>query len=318
MINTKMHRLVEEYLSLRRGLGFSLETPALCLRSLARYAQQIGHRGPLTVDLATRWALATRSTDPAQPARRLIHVRSFARHLVLLDPATEVPSVGLLGKVPRRKQPHIYSDKEIAALLQKAGQMLPHRGLRPRTYTAFFALLASTGLRLSEACSLNCQDVDLDRSLLTIRGSKFRKSRVVALHPTTTQALIQYVAVRDAVTFQGPTDAFFCTDAVPRLSPAAVKRTFARFRHQLGWTGQGRARRPRLHDMRHTFAVRRLLRWYQEDANIGQKLLALSTYLGHAKVTDTYWYLSAVPELMAIASQRFERPVHQQNREVAL
>jgi integrase len=190
--------LVEEYLSLRRGLGFSLETPALCLRSLARYSEQIGHRGPLTIDLATRWALATRSTDPAQPARRLVHVRSFARHLVLLDPATEVPSVGLLGKVPRRKQPHIYSDKEVAALLQKAGQMLPHRGLRPRTYTAFFALLACTGLRLSEACSLNCQDVDLDRSVLTIRGSKFRKSRLVTLHPTTTQALIQYIAIRDA------------------------------------------------------------------------------------------------------------------------
>jgi integrase len=166
---------VEEYLALRRGLGFDRETPAWYLRSLARYAEQVGHRGPITVDLATRWALATRSKDPAQAARRLKSIRPFIQHRALIDRGTEIPTSDLLGRIPRRKQPHIYSDAEIAAMLEQAGHMLPRRGLNPKTYVTFFSLLLSTGLRLSEACHLTCSDVDLDRGLLTIRGSKFRK-----------------------------------------------------------------------------------------------------------------------------------------------
>src|SRR5262245_53248757 len=146
MKNSSMLDWIEEYLSLRRGLGFSLETPECYLRSLAEFAEQVEHRGPLTIDLATRWAPATKSRDPAQPARRLMAVRSFARHRFLIDPANEIPPPCVLGRVPRRKQAHIYGDKEIAALLQEAGKMLPRNGLRPRTYVAFFSLLISTGL----------------------------------------------------------------------------------------------------------------------------------------------------------------------------
>lgn len=298
---------VEEYLAFRRGLGFDLETPAWYLRSLARYAEQVGHCGPITVDLATRWALKTRSKDPAHAARRLKIIRPFVRHRALIDPATEIPPSDLLGRLLRRKQPHIYSDIEIAALLDQASHMLPRGGLSPRTYVTFFSLLISTGLRLSEACHLTCSDVDLGRGLLTIRGSKFRKSRWVPLHPSTTLALTRYTAFRDAAVHDDHSGFFFRTKRVSRLTPAAVEKAFARIRHRLGWSAQGRARRPRLHDCRHTFTVRRLVRWYDEGADVGQKILALSNYLGHAKVTDTYWYLTGVPELMAIASQRFER-----------
>src|SRR5258708_6098568 len=132
---------VEEYLDFRRGLGFALKSPAWQLRSFARYAEQVGHCGPITIDLATRWALLSRSKDPAQPARRLAIIRSLAQHRALIDPATEVPPPGLLGRVPRRKQPHIYSDVELADLLHEAGQLLPRDGLRPKTYVAFFSLL---------------------------------------------------------------------------------------------------------------------------------------------------------------------------------
>jgi integrase len=297
--------LVVEYLALRRGLGFDLETPRWLLLDFARYADRINHRGSVTVDLAVRWALSSRSSDPSQAARRLSAVRQFARHRLAFDPATEVPPVGLLGHAPRRKQPHLYSDAEIAALLRECSLLRPRGGLRPKTYLAFFSLLAATGLRLSEACRLACRDVDLSEGLLTIREGKFRKSRLVPLHPTGAQALARYATQRDAFRDAPRSESFFRTDQAPALKRAAVEKTFSRLRDRLGWTSHGRARRPRIHDLRHTFAVRRLLRWYQEGADVDRKILALATYLGHAKVTDTYWYLSAVPELMTLPAQRF-------------
>lgn len=311
MTDSSLRAHVEEYLSFRRGLGFDLGSAACHLRSFAQYAEQTGHRGPITVDLARRWALRSRSREPAQAVRRLAMIRVFARHRALIDPATEIPPAGLLGRAQRRKQPHIYSDAEIWSLLQQAGRMRPRGALCAKTYVAFFALLLSTGLRLSEACRLTCHDVDLDRGLLTIRESKFRKSRYVPLHPSTTRALTRYAADRDAVVPGDPSSFFFRTQRVPRLMPDTVQKAFGCIRRRLGWTAQGRARRPRIHDTRHTFAVRRLQRWYEEGVDVGQKMLALSTYLGHAKVTDTYWYLTGVPELLAIASQRFERQAQQ-------
>lgn len=166
---------VEEYLGFRRGLGFDLGSTAWHLRDFARYAERVGHSGPITLDLATRWALLSRSREPAQAARRLAVIRLFAQHRALIDPATEIPPAGLFRRVPRRKQPHIYSNPEILSLLQQARQMRPRAGLAARTYVTFFSLLLSTGLRLSEACRLACSDVDLNRGLLTIRETKFRK-----------------------------------------------------------------------------------------------------------------------------------------------
>ena len=238
-------------------------------------------------------------------------VRQFARHRALVDPTTEVPPVGFLGRIPRRPPPHIYSESEVAALLQQASRLLPRHGLRPATYVAYFALLVSTGLRLSEACRLTTDDVDRVNGILTIRKTKFRKSRLVPLHPTTTQALARYANRRDACRAAPRSEYFFRTEHSPRLGRDAVEKTFGRIKQRLGWTGHGRTRQPRIHDLRHTFVTRRLLGWYQNGADVDHKILALATYLGHAKVTDTYWYCTAVPELLASTSQRFERFTHQ-------
>ncbi|HVS48335.1 MAG TPA: tyrosine-type recombinase/integrase [Candidatus Dormibacteraeota bacterium] len=307
-----MLHLVEEYLAFRRGLGFDLESAGWKLRDFGRYADRVAHQGPLTTDLAVQWALSSHSSDPAHAGRRLSVLRPFARHRAAFDPGTEIPPVGLLGPRGRRKQPHVYEDQEVAALLEQASLLLPRGGLRPRTYVAYFSLLASTGLRLSEACHLAPGDVDLVHGILTVRESKFRKSRLVPLHPTATEALLRYAAFRDACREAPPSRGFFHTHRAAVLTRAAVQTTFASLRKRLGWTAHGRARRPRIHDLRHTFVVRRLQRWYEDGAELDRKIHALATYLGHAKVTDTYWYLSAIPELMAITSQRFERFARQQ------
>ena len=310
MTPPSFHRLVDDYLIARRGLGFSLETPEWLLRGFASHADRIGHSGPLTIELMVQWAQASQSSNPAQAVRRLAVVRQLARHRALFDPATEVPPVGLLGRISRRPPPHIYTESEVAALLQQASRLLPRQGLRPTTYVAYFALLVSTGLRLSEACRLTTDDVDLVNGILSIRETKFRKSRLVPLHPTTTRALIRYADRRDACRAASRSEHFFRTEHSPRLTRDAVEKTFSRLKQRLGWTGHGRTRAPRIHDLRHTFVTRRLLRWYQDGADVDHKILALSTYLGHAKVTDTYWYCTAVPELLASTAQRFERFAH--------
>lgn len=299
---------IADYLALRRSLGFRLETPGMLLASFARYAEQIGHRGPVTTELAVAWALQTASEDPAAAARRLAPVRVFARHQAALDGVTEIPPKGILGGVPRtRPQPHIYSDEEITELLEECRRLTPHGGLRASTYVTLFGLLACTGLRLAEVCRLTCADVDLDAGLLTVIQTKFHKSRFVALHPTAVQALQVYAADRDARVGAPSTDRFFRTDRTDHMKPDTVQKTFSRIRQRLGWTAQGRARRPRIHDFRHTFAVRRLLAWSLEGADVDTKMLALSVYLGHAKPSETYWYLTGVPELLAITSRRFEQ-----------
>jgi integrase len=302
--------LVDEYLAFKRGLGFELKSRSWMLRDFGRYADQTDHQGHITIDLAVRWALSTRSTrstDPGHAAVRLSTVAMFARHCALFDAATEVPPAGLLGRASRtRKQPHIYSNAEITALLRQASLLEPRKGLRPKTYVTLFSLLLSTGLRLSEACRLACRDTDLVAGVITVREGKFRKSRFVPLHPSATQALADYAAHRDKCRAAPRSEYFFRSERAPALTKPAVDWTFRSLREHLGWSAQGRARRPRIHDMRHTFAVRRLVKWYQEGASLDGKIVSLATYLGHAKPSATYWYLSAVPELMAIASERFE------------
>ena len=297
---------VEDFLTMRSELGFNIENQSWLLRDFARYTERVDHCGPITIDLAVRWAVSPCAGDPARAERRLGVVRRFARHRVVFEPETEVPPVGFIGHTRRRQQPHVYSDAEVSALLKECSRLLPRNGLRPTTYVAFFSLLASTGLRLSEARRLECRDVDLADGLLLVRESKFRKSRLVPLHPTTAQALADYAARRDAFRKAPRSEFFFRTGRAPALQRAAVEKTFSRLRDRLGWSSPGRTRPPRIHDLRHTFAVRRLLCWYEEGVEVDRKLLALATYLGHAKVTDMYWYLSAVPELLAVTSVRFE------------
>lgn len=295
---------VQEYLKFRRSCGYQLEAPGKELMLFARYAALVGHKGPLTTELAVRWAKLPQDANPRYWATRYDIVRRFAEYRFLFDPATEIPPKGLLGPSKRRLSPHIYSDGEIAAFLQAASQLAPTDGLHPHTYVTLFGLLVSTGLRISEALNLSRQDAGLETGVLTIKETKFRKSRLVPVHPSTLQALRRYSKFRDSYHPGSRSKMFFLAEKGTPLNYRGVLYVFIKLRRELGWRGADR--KPRIHDFRHTFAVRRLLKWYEEGANLDQKILALSTYLGHAQVTDTYWYLSAVPELLAIVSEKFE------------
>lgn len=297
--------LVEKYLALRRRLGFGLVTQGHMLLAFASHADRVAPGGPLTVALAVQWAASCRSRDPSAATRRLDVVRGFAQHRALFDPTTEVPPLGLLGPRYRRKPPHVYSADEIAALLRAAAGLRPVGGLRPRTFVTLFGLLAATGMRVSEARRLACRDVDLRAGVVTVREGKFRKSRLVPLHPSVLAALRRYEA--DRCRAAPRSEHFFRTERLAVLSRMAVQATFAKLRRRLGWTAEGRARLPRIQDLRHAFVVRRVLRWHEQGADVDRRMAHLATYLGHAKVTDTYWYLTAVPELMALTARRFER-----------
>lgn len=301
---TMLHR-AEKYLAYRRDLGFQLRSEGRLLRNFARYADAQGYRGPLTTELAVRWARLPDTSAPLYWARRLEVVRCFARYLAISEPRTEIPAQGLLGSAHRRTPPYIYEETEITAMLRAARALRPSNGLRPRTYATLLGLLASAGLRISEPLRLARSDFDTRRDLLAINETKFHKSRLVPLHPSTAQALRDYAAFRDGVHPHPQADTFFVTDRGTPLRYSTVRQTFRRLcRTSLPVRTNGRM--PRLHDLRHTFACRRLLRWYEEGADVQHAVAALSTYLGHGKVSDTYWYLTATPELLGQAAARFE------------
>jgi integrase len=301
---------VEAYLATRRRLGFQLRIEGGELQRFARFADASGHRGPVTVELALRWAQTAERSSRLYRARRIETVRCFARHQVLLEPATEIPPARILGPAHRRTQPHIYSQDEITRLLALAARLRSRKGLRARTYVAILSLLACTGLRISEALRLQLMDVDLDAGLLTVRETKFHKSRLVPLHASASAALRGYVAHRDRVQHRWPGASLFISEAGRRLAYTTVRTTFRELTDRVVARVPSR-RRPRLHDLRHTFACRCLLRWIREGVDVHERIAALSTYLGHAKVSDTYWYLTGVPELMAITASRFELFAHE-------
>lgn len=299
-----MVTLVEDYLAQRRILGFRLRIEGQQLLSFARFADATGHRGPITVDLVVRWAMLPSERPRRFPARRLDCVRPFARYCAAFDPATEVPARGLLGPARQRPRHHIYTDAEVAALVASARRLAPANGLRPSTYTTFFGLLAASGLRVTEALRLTRTDVDFAGGVLTIRATKFRKSRLVPLHTTTTAALQAYAEHRDRAVPRPMAPTFFVSVRGTPLAYSTVRTVFRRLSHALGWATH--SPRPRIHDLRHTFACRRLQQWYEDGVDVAPRVAALATYLGHAKVTDTYWYLTGTPELLALAAARFE------------
>jgi integrase len=299
---------VRQYLRERRHLGFELRSMEYALRSFASYA---GDRRPLTVELMAEWARRDhpRSSDPRTWARRLKLLRPFLRWLQQFEPRTEVPADAVFGRIGGRTAPHIYTEQEIVDLLAAARHIGPC-DLRGATYEALFGLLASTGLRVSEAVRLLDSDVDLKNGILTVRRTKFAKSRQVPMHPSTTQALRGYRRLRDPQIEVTEDTPFFVGWRGRRrgqmLGRRQVDRVFRQLCTQLGWANRGTHHAPRVHDVRHTFVVRRMLAWHADGTDIDQAMLGLSTYVGHAMVTNTYWYLSAVPELMELAAKRFE------------
>lgn len=292
---------VEEYIELRRVLGYRSRAPERLLRGFADRLDAAGHQGPIRLEASLEWAAAG-SGDPRHPARRLTVIRGFLRHLSALDGSTQVPPPGLLGPSFRRRQPHVYSDAEIVDLMTAAAGLGPVGGLRPHCYATLFGLLACTGLRIAEALALTVDDVDLTTGMLTVRAGKRGRTRLVPLHPSALPPLRRYAARR--APYGG--EAFFRTDRSDHVSYNAAASTFTRLRQRLGWTTTSRTQLPRIHDLRHRMVVRRIQTWHAQGVDVDAKIPALATYLGHVQVSDVYWYLSAVPELMDIISTRFE------------
>lgn len=299
-----MVALVEEYLAHRRSLGFALRIDGRQLLNFACFADASGHSGPLTTDLVVCWVMQPSRRPRQFPARRLDTIRPFAQYRAAFDPETEVPPRGLLGRARRRPIHHIYTPTEVVALVSAAAELPSAKGLRPATYFTLFGLLAASGLRVSEALRLTRADADLPAGVLTIRSTKFRKSRLVPLHQTTTEALRAYADQRDRAVPHPAAATFFVSARGAALPYSTVRTVFRGLRAELGW--ETLAPPPRIHDMRHTFACRRLEQWYVSGVDLAPRVAALATYLGHAKVSDTYWYLTGTPELLALAVTRFE------------
>lgn len=292
-------KAIEFYLEQRQRLGFVMRDAGWILRGLARYAVEKGHRGPLTNQLALAWAQAPRQASPFWWAYRLDAVRRFASFWRAFDPRTQVPPSGVFGPSRRRRAPHIYTAQEIQLLMTAASAL---GAPQSDTFQTLLGLLACTGMRIGEALRLCDQDIDWDRALLTIHRSKFGRSRCLPLRDSTLDALKRYCQRRPRLHPKMERIFFFRGKTGRALCYVQAASTFACFRRQLGWTGQPV---PRWHDLRHTFAVNCLLDWYRRGAEVGPKVLSLATYLGHSDIADTYWYISAVPELLALAQARW-------------
>ena len=299
-------KAIQDYLALRRSLGFKLRDAGMVLANFASFMEQ--HNAQcITTRVALEWAQQPSNVQLAHWAQRLSYVRCFARHHVASDPNTEVPPPGLLPFRPARAHPYLYSLDEIQRLLEHALQLSPSTELRGWTYHALLGLLSVTGLRVGEALRLRLDDVDLDTGVLTVRGTKFGKSRLVPIHTSTRDILASYRTRR--ASHLGDCDAahFFVTRTGHQLDGGDVRRTFYHLSRQIGLRGAQDSHGPRLHDFRHRFAVETLLSWYRSDQDVERRLPVLSTYLGHVHVSDTYWYLSAHPQLMTLAMTRMEK-----------
>lgn len=300
-----LEQALNDYVSVRRSLGFRFQTPATLLRSFVVFLQAEG-ASHITRELALRWALQPAKVQPSTWTARLGMVRRFAIWYSATEPLTEIPPADLLPHPYRRKPPHIFSDEEIERLLRKTQQLPSPKGLRAHTFTTLFGLLIVTGMRVSEALGLEKPDIDFDYGILHIRCGKFGKSRYVPIHPSTVEALKKYAEARDHL-FPSPlTLAFFLSERGTRITNGMTEYTFAKLSQQIGLRLQAKhhGRGPRLHDMRHRFAIRTLIDWYRAGLDAERELPKLATYLGHAHVKNTYWYLEAVPELMQLTIDR--------------
>ena len=238
---------------------------------------------------------------------RLGVVRRFAEYCASRDARTVIPPPDLLPYAYRRVSPHLYQNKDIRRLLKAAQQLPSTVGLRPHTYATLFGLYVSTGLRTSEPLGLDRDDIDLLQGVLTIRGTKFGKSRYVAVHPSTRRALQHYARLRDRLCHNPDSPSFFLSDQGRRLSDDIVRWTFIRLSHQIGLREAGDSHGPRIHDFRHRLAITRLTQWHRRGVDVERYLPQLCTFLGHAHITDTQWYLTATPQLLRYALRRVER-----------
>lgn len=293
-----------DYLAMRRSLGFKLRGEGRMLAGFARRLDEAG-QATVTISAALSWATESQEAAPAHRRRRLSVVRGFARHLATLDPACQIPPADLLAAPSHRPPPYIYSAEEIAALIHAAGTI--SAPLPSATMQALISLIAATGLRVGEALALDRGDAGLATGTLTVTG-KNDQMRLVPLHPTTAAMLAGYAARRDRLCPHPASPAFFITSTGQRAQQRGVQETFARLVALAGIAVPPGRRRPRVHDLRHTFAVTTLTRWYRDGADVQAQLPVLSAYLGHSCPEATYWYLQATPELLALAAGRLQPP----------
>lgn len=298
-----------EYLALRRSLGFKLRRHAVYLEEYLTFMRcQRANR--ITTDLALQFATRASHCGAKTQSDRLSVVRGFARYRLASDPRTEVPPEGLIPTPRPRARPYLYSNEEIQCLLAAALTQPSRVSLQPWMFHCLFGLLAVTGMRVSEALKLREPQIDWENGVLTIEKSKFGKTRLLPLHPSTMAALSAYAKRRQRYLIdhrRPPTDYFFVSGKGRPLHKAYLDRMFWSLSRQIGLRAEGASHGPRMHDLRHRFAVETLVRWYRSGESVDQRLPILSTYLGHTDVANTYWYLSCTPELMAAAGTRLER-----------
>jgi integrase len=301
-----LHDHLTEYIAARRALGTRLEEPAQTLRRFVKFLARKKARF-ITIKLALEWSQQSQHVQRATWARKLSMVRQFARWMSVIEPRHQVPPRRLLDVRHRRSKPHIYSDDEIARLMAEAAGLKSSTGMKALNLETLIGLLAATGLRPGEAAALEIHDVDLQAEVLVIRESKFGKSRQVPIHPSTVAALKRYARQRDQILLNPGSSFFFVSDRGTALDLGAVRRWFCKISRACGLRknpgghrcGQG----PRLQDLRHTFATKRLVEWYRAGSNVALQMPKLATYLGHSSVGCTYWYIEAVPELLELATE---------------
>ena len=305
-----LRQAVDEYLSLRRNLGFKLREAGKALLDFVTFMEQ--QRAPyITQALALAWAQQPAAAQPSHWAQRLSFVRGFARYRSSSDPRTQIPPSGLLPFQPKRARPYLYSDEEIEKLLRAALNM-PHRykngALLPWVYYCLFGLLSVSGLRIGEARNLELQDVDLEAGVLTIRNAKFGKTRLVPLHASTCEVLADSIERRQRHWAGRPVSSYlFVSSWGNRLDSGQIHRAFYALSRQIGLRGESASHGPRLHDLRHRFATNTLVNWYRSGLDPERRLPLLSAYLGHVHTADTQWYLEGTPELMREAMRRLEQ-----------
>lgn len=297
-----LRQALTDYLAVRRSLGYRLARPEKLLRQFIAYLEGAG-APTITTESALAWATLP-GGDPNWHAHRLSVVRGFAAYLNSIDKAAEVPPAGLIPTRPRRATPYIYSGTDIEALMAAAASL--RYPLRVATYQTLIGLLAASGMRVGEAIRLDRVDLDLAGGMITVRQSKFGKTRLLPLHSSTVTALRGYLRLRVRLLPHASTPALFISPAGTRLLYCNVHWTFQRLVREAGLEPRSAVCRPRIHDLRHSFAVRSVLDAYEAGEDGGARLALLSTYMGHVDPAHTYWYLSGAPELLALAAKRLE------------
>ncbi len=299
-----LQKAVTDYLELRRALGFKLEREGTLLPEFVALVDAEGN-GLISNDLAVRWATQGFQASQRWGSQRLGIVRLFAKYYRSIDPLTQVPSPDLVPYKQQRQTPYIYSDEDVGALLAAAESI--RSPFLAQMHVTLLGLLSVTGMRVGEALALDRDDVNLGTGVLVVRKAKFGKSRLVPLHPTTTSALCRYNDERDRRWPTPRSPSFFFSTRGRRPIYQNVHQVFLGLLDRSGLAERTTPRRPRIHDLRHTFAVKTVLDWYRSGVDVEARMPRLSTYLGHTNPSHTYWYLTATPELLARAAQRLER-----------